>query len=130
LDNYVGIPFVDGGRTLGGCDCWGLICLIYHDLLKIELPEFPISAENTEAVQEAMEGDIRAGRWIAVDQPEFGDVLAMALSPRAPRAINHVGMLIGKNSFIHAISKQRSAICSLDNQYWKKRIRGIFKWQA
>jgi cell wall-associated NlpC family hydrolase len=129
LDKYLDIPFVDGGRSKEGCDCWGLIMILYRDLLKIELPDFPISSENCSQVHDAMVGSIRAGQWIRTEEPSYGDIIAMALSPRNLTAINHVGMFICNNKFIHSIQNQRSAICSLDSIYWKNRIKGFYRWQ-
>ena len=35
---YIGIPFVSGGRTIIGCDCYGLLYLAYTIELGIEIP--------------------------------------------------------------------------------------------
>lgn len=34
-DRFIGIPFEDHGRARAGCDCWGLVCLIYQEELAI-----------------------------------------------------------------------------------------------
>ena len=38
--DYVGVPFQSKGRNETGCDCWGLVCLIYRRELGIALPEY------------------------------------------------------------------------------------------
>lgn len=35
----IDIPYVYGGRLIDGCDCWGLVWLVYQDI-GIELPKF------------------------------------------------------------------------------------------
>lgn len=34
------IPFLEGGRSYDGCDCWGFIYLFYKDILNIILPSY------------------------------------------------------------------------------------------
>lgn len=40
--NYVGIPFVSGGRDRCGADCYGLIRLVFADVYGISLPELSV----------------------------------------------------------------------------------------
>lgn len=40
MDKYFGIPYVKGGRSLDGLDCWGLVRLMREDLDKGSLPLF------------------------------------------------------------------------------------------
>src|SRR5512134_1374594 len=37
---YVGIPYLDHGAARSGCDCWGLVRLIYRERTRIELPSY------------------------------------------------------------------------------------------
>jgi cell wall-associated NlpC family hydrolase len=40
LDEYVGLPYRDGGRGKDGCDCWGLVRLVYREKAGILLPSY------------------------------------------------------------------------------------------
>ena len=40
LSNFVGIPHADLGRDRAGCDCYGLLRLVYAEDLGIALPSF------------------------------------------------------------------------------------------
>lgn len=130
IESFIGLPFVDRGRSMEGIDCWGLIMLMYKDMLGIALPDFPISAKDSEGVINAMGDSVSKGEWVKVNEPKFGDIIAMALCPRLVRSINHVGMHVGNNRFIHAIMDQRSASCRIDDSYWSKRIKGYYRWQG
>ena len=131
IEKYIGLKFVDRGRVIDGLDCWGLVMLLYKDLLLIDLPEFPISATDSNRVATAMSESVDKGEWAKVDgDPQFGDIIAMALCPRMMRAINHVGFCVGDGKFIHAIMDQRSAMCRMDDTYWHKRVKGAYRWQG
>ena len=56
-DNYVGKPFVDGARGPDAYDCWGLVAAIYLEEYGITLPEYYVSAMDTEKVSETMSTD-------------------------------------------------------------------------
>lgn len=128
-DQYVGIPFVDGGRTMSGTDCWGLIKILYKDLFDVELPEYYISALDTENVVEAMESEAKGGDWVKVEKAEFGDIIAMSLHPRFRNHVSHVGFYIGRGRFLHTMSKTGSII-QRNNEIGSPEMLGIYRWVA
>jgi cell wall-associated NlpC family hydrolase len=40
FDRFVGIPYLDRGRSIVGLDCWGLLWLVYRELRGIELSSY------------------------------------------------------------------------------------------
>lgn len=53
MNQYLRVPYVDGGRTMGGLDCWGLALRIRADLGLPELPDDPLATRgNGKAIAE------------------------------------------------------------------------------
>lgn len=94
---YVGIHFVDGGRDASGCDCWGLVHLVYREVLGIDLPTYgEISAHDVARVTERIREDSAGAPWLPVlvaAQPF--DVLVMRGKPL------HVGLMVDAAHVLH-----------------------------
>ena len=99
FEPFIGIPFVDGGRDMSGCDCWGLVCLVYEQMLDIKLdPYAGYSAMEQDKNSEAMRKDIKAGVWTLVDAPRTFDLVQMRGFERVDGRIcsypSHIGLWI------------------------------------
>ena len=95
--DYLGIPFVVHGRSRAGCDCWGLVCLVYEEQATIRLPAY--STDYTS-------GDIR-GRARAINRAIHSNkdqcfnevvrpVIADAVLMQFGELPLHVGVFIGQ----------------------------------
>jgi cell wall-associated NlpC family hydrolase len=71
---YQSIPYVDGGRTLAGCDCWGLVRLVLNtDFNVLYLPSFGrVSAGQYDAMDTAFKDGVEDFKQ--VQEPQAGDV--------------------------------------------------------
>lgn len=123
LNKFIGIPFVDGGRELSGCDCWGLVMLVFKEF-GIELPDYKIACEDKSRIDE----EINNNRiyWDVVDRsnPTVPSLVVMRFN--SVTLINHTGIYIGNNQFIHTAKRINSHVASIDSPAWNKRIEGFY----
>lgn len=63
LNKYVGVPFLIGGRTLKGIDCWGLVIAVYAEA-GISVPDFDSGFFSKQEILRA----IRDGEQYLVDE--------------------------------------------------------------
>jgi NlpC/P60 family len=102
INDYVGVPFVENGRTRDGWDCWGLVVAIYRDRLGLELPDYqwrpPFGPFEKLAAFQRGKDSVDAGELAqALEAPE---AWAIGLV-RADRRPFHVGLSIG-GGVLHA----------------------------
>lgn len=82
---YIGTPYVYGGTTPSGFDCSGFVKYVYSQM-GITLPRTSYSQCNV-------------GTYINKENLQAGDIVCFGNSDRS---INHVGIYIGNNQFIHS----------------------------
>jgi len=124
INNYIGIPFIDRGRSMIGADCWGVVYLFYKHEKNITLPilDSYSSTKDTQSISEII--DAEKPSWQAVDEPEEGDVIVFTVGGFD----THVGVYIGRNRFLHAFKGTDSCIERLDSPTWKNRINGYYQY--
>lgn len=144
---YVGMPFVDLGRDTSGVDCWGLIWLIYKDLLKINLPKYSeYSAKDLIRVAGLMKDEpVQIGFqpvWIR-DRANFEvmpkdiakpfDVLVMVARAKAGKdgrniSVNtHVGIMLDSTDVLHTEESFDAAVQSVNAISISCRIYGLYR---
>ena len=125
LNNYIGLPYKDNGRTRDGIDCWGLACLYYSEQLNIELPSYntEYDGENNENIKELILQ--HKENWQEQKEPIVGDLVLFNIFGEP----THIGVYIGNNKFLHVRERMDSVIESLDNFKWNKRVVGFFRYQ-
>ena len=92
-NRYVGIPFAPGGNGVSGCDCWGLVRLVYRREFRIELPGVTLDVEKGSVTDAAsvspMLDLVRDAFWERVSVPSPGDVAVF----RVRGYDSHVGLV-------------------------------------
>ena len=127
---YIGIPFLDTGRTKEGADCWGLIKLIYKETIDVDIPEYYISCDDVTCIAETVDRDLKT-KWERQVNPEPLDVVTFkGLVEGMPFLITHVGIYIGDNKLIHAVRDNTSAAVRTDRGFWAGRIEGFYRWKG
>jgi len=126
LNKYIGIPFEDKRFDFNGCDCYGLVSLIYKQDLNIDLPVFGKSCYDTKGIWLNYLKHI-SELWTLVKEPQKYDVIAMAHDPQHPKIIQHFGVYMGDGIILHTLEKIGSHPANIQelNYY----IKGIYRWK-
>lgn len=104
----IGAPYRWGGASVSkGFDCSGLLVYLFRSEAGINIPRTTTSMLNSTA------------RTISRHKLKTGD--AVFFKHNGGSRMNHVGIYIGDNQFIHAPRAGKSIrIDSLANSYWNK----------
>jgi cell wall-associated NlpC family hydrolase len=124
--DYVGVPFVSGGRDRSGADCYGLVRLIQAEQFGRRLPLLSgdyADADNfaeTEALMRSRR-PLLAGR--RVETPEPGDVCVL----RFHGLPVHLGICAGRGWMLHALKGAGSVLQRTGDPGLAGRIEGWYR---
>lgn len=123
---YVGIPFAPGGATRQGCDCWGLVRLVFRARWRIVLPGFEqgIDPADRGAVAAAFAAAPARG-WRRID-PSSAREADVALL-RVGGAPCHVGLIVGWPWLLHVERGTDAALDRLDGVRWARRLDSVWR---
>ncbi|MFE3838893.1 C40 family peptidase [Pseudogemmobacter sonorensis] len=124
-DRYVGIPYADLGRTRDGCDCYGLVRLVYAGELGITLPPYLGygSVEEHAEIAALIEGARLSPFWQAVDAPAPFDIAVF----RRGRLSTHLGIVIRPGLMLHMQDEDCAKIESWRGGVWGGRLTGHYR---
>ena len=126
-DKYIHIPFADHGRSKNGCDCWGLVTVIYKENFNVDLPLL-LAYDNIKDVKHITDlCQNECERWeeIPLGEERPFDVLVFNILG----APCHVGVIIEKGLVLHC----EKGIGTHVSEYYKEkqwclRIAGIYRY--
>ncbi len=126
--SYVGTPYVDHGRSLQGCDCWGLVREVYRAELDTALPCYAeVSPQELEEIATLVRSETASGVWRKVDQPREYDV---AVYRRGPHD-SHVGVMIDARHMLHSERQAGGAhVERIDRGRWRPLLVGFFRHRS
>lgn len=127
LSNYVGIPYVIGGESFDGADCYGIAKLFAKNELGLILPTYMYSELNNEAVAEVAIKSAQHGlgdKWQKVEIPQRGDVVTFRIFGHEV----HCGIMLDSAQFLHSLKGRMSCIEDLTHVNWSHRKTGVFRY--
>jgi cell wall-associated NlpC family hydrolase len=131
LRNYVGLPKVHAGRSREGVDCYGLIWLVYREVLGIQLPSYAGEALDLKE-REEIAGLIAGGRLVAPWR-EVKDgserPFDMAVFRRGTLE-SHVGLVVGPGRMLHIVDVGESHVTSYHIGPWRGRFVAMHRHEA
>lgn len=125
---YLHIPFADKGRDFTGCDCWGLVALIYKREYNIILPDYLdcyAAADDKEAISDKI-SDEKNNQWISVEagKETSGDVVLL----RMYNLPMHVGVVLKpRKLMLHTLKGINVSVERYNDVRWQNKILGFYR---
>lgn len=122
---YLGIPWAAHGRDRSGCDCWGLVRLVYADR-GVALPCLagayldPLEHAEVAALLDA-EAAADASPWREVDRAAARACDLIILDGPSARGWPHVGVAIDAGRMLHVAAGGQACLARLDTYPWRAR---------
>lgn len=129
--NFIGLEFVEKGRTRDGIDCWGLIKLVLREQFGIEdVPDY-FGYEHTrhcDSVAKCYYDGKADDRWIAVPNGEEqeGDVV-LILGAGKP---THCGLVVHPGTMLHILDGIGSCVDDYRRLKWRPAVEGFYRHRA
>ncbi len=125
LTPYMMIPFADGGRDHSGCDCWGLVRLIYREQLGVELPSYgDISAKALLKVARAIKGNSDEG-WVPTTTTTSALYDVVLMKSAGFKTVCHVGIVVAGDQVLHTEEGVGPMIVPFDHADIRERLFGL-----
>jgi lipoprotein Spr len=107
VNSYIGTPYKSGGTSRNGFDCSGFVITVFLELNKIKLPR---STKDMQWV----------GTSVSKSNLKVGDLVFFR--DKSYNRVNHVGIYMGNNTFVHASTSCGVRYDKLDDEYYKKHF--------
>jgi cell wall-associated NlpC family hydrolase len=106
--SWLNVPHREGGTSRKGVDCSFLVGAIYKQVYGIKLER------NSEAIFD------KNCRKLSKHRLDEGDLVFFNTSRKAGKSINHVGIYLKDNKFIHASTSRGVIVSDLTEAYYLK----------
>ena len=97
-------PYRYGSTGMGGTDCSGFVQAIYKDAFNMQIPR----DSSNQVLQ---------GSEVKSSELKPGDLVFFRINAH----LRHVGIYIGRNTFMHSATKGGVRLSNLNEAYWKQR---------
>lgn len=120
------VPFIDGGRTDAGADCWGMVKIVYARELGIDLPDYgDIGAKDILRIRRMMGRERETPTWVRVDRPQVFDVVGMRLPDG--QSMGHVGIVASRGNVLHTERMSGPVVEDMRSATIRCRIVGYWR---
>lgn len=125
-NSYVGIPFASAGSGPSGCDCWGLVRLVYSKEFGIDLPGPVMDVSGPRHKLEAAIHCQRDALWEKTTDPQPGDVALFRMGGHE----SHVGLVTTPGMILHVRQGVDSVIVPARGENFGETLRGYYHYKG
>ncbi len=132
LRDHVGLPHLRAGRSRDGVDCYGLLWLVFRDVIRIELASYAgetLDAPERAEIAELIAGGRRISPWVALDPLDSEREFDMAVFRRGGIE-SHIGIVVAPGQMLHILAGGESHVDRFDVGRWKAKLIGIHRHEA
>jgi cell wall-associated NlpC family hydrolase len=125
VNKYIGIPFVTNGRTLEGCDCYGLIRLVLLNEYGITMPGLTddySDALNFSETSRLFSEQLPILTVEKIKEPQEKAIVIMNENGRNA----HIGIVAGTGYILHTGRKTDSVCQRATHPALRNRIEGYY----
>ena len=108
LAGWLGVPYRYGGNTRTGVDCSGLVLNAYQEVYRKKL---------YRSASEMLYGNCRK---INRGKLREGDLVFFRVGKGRKKTVNHVGIYLKDNRFVHTSTSSGVIVSNLDEPYYRK----------
>ncbi len=135
VSQYIGLPFVEHGRTRAGVDCWGLIRLVLDERFGVAVPSYVngyASTTDHEVLGRLIASQMTPWREVPFDKLRMrgderaGDVALLRVRGQPM----HVGLVVAKGCMLHVEEGIATCLERYDGPRWARRLLGIFRHES
>lgn len=128
IAQYVGIPYRALGRDRDGCDCWGLLALIYREQFGRDLPDYAMQRWSDGADERVVGHGAQEYASQFVPVPLGEEALGDGVLLRMRGHPLHVGLVLAPGWMLHTHESADSCVESYERFTWKNRVIGIYRY--
>lgn len=127
VDRYIGVPFLNHGRSLDGCDCWGLVRLVLFEKFDIITPSFAEvygdSHKDRTEIADALGSERMTWTLVTPGEERPGDVVLLRIYGLPV----HMGIVTEPPKMLHVDRAMPATIEFYDRTPWSTRIDGFYR---
>ncbi|MGE0699041.1 MAG: C40 family peptidase [Hyphomicrobiaceae bacterium] len=129
VQRYRNIPYLEGGRTRAGLDCWGLVTLVWREEMGVALPSHDglFWAKGCDMKALGAQIDTFRGDYDPVpageEQPLDGVLLRLSGQPI------HIGLVVCPGWMLHIARGIDTTIEEYRGALWRHRVLGFYRYR-
>lgn len=120
------VPYLAKGRTMDGCDCWGLLRLVYLQEFGLHVPsyleDYDSSDDRADAAA-AISRHIHEWTPVPMGSERSGDAVSILISGLPC----HVGVVTVPGRMLHITRGIEASVESYKSCRWSRRVEGIYR---